>query len=87
MNDLAWLRAAIIGKLHFGCNKRIVKKPSRVNFFGSQAGRRGMRIVCGLLLVALCGELSDAALCFRTGPFTLARVHLEEILGVGLQVL
>jgi hypothetical protein len=37
--------------------------------------------------VAFGGELSDAAFRFGTGSYTLAGIHLEEILGVGLQVL
>jgi hypothetical protein len=37
--------------------------------------------------VALGSELSHAALGIGAGSFTLAGIHLEEIFGVGLQIL
>jgi hypothetical protein len=39
------------------------------------------------LFVAFGGELTHAAFRVRAGSFSLAGIHLEEILGVGLQVL
>jgi hypothetical protein len=63
--------------------QEIAIKPSRVNFVGSR--RAGLLEFA--LLVTLGGELSYAALGFSTGSFTLTRIHLKEVFGVGLQVL
>src|SRR6476469_5473666 len=70
-------------KLHLWCNKRIAIKPVRVNFFGSRVRALGEP----RLFVAFGGELSHAASSISAGSLPLAGIHLEEIFGVGLQVL
>jgi len=63
--------------------QEITIKPSHVNFFGSL----GRALGTSRLFVAFGSELSHAAFSFSAGSFSLAGIHLEEILGVGLQVL
>jgi hypothetical protein len=82
LNDLVRLRAAIIASCICGATKELRQSPLRLTFLVRLPGLEASR-----LLVTLGCELSHAAFRVGAGTFSLAGIHLEEILGVGFQVL
>ena len=81
MNDLAGLRAAIIASCTIRATQELRQGPLPLTFL---VPVRGYAVID--LLVTLGGEIRDAAFRLGAGPFTLAGIDHEEILGVRLQV-
>ena len=82
LNDMAGLRAAIIASCTIRATQELRQGPLTLTFLVPV--RRPCRKID--LLVILGGELRDAAFRLGAGPFALAGIDHEEILGVRLQV-
>jgi hypothetical protein len=82
LNDLVRLRAAIIASCICGATKELKQSPAALTVLIRQPGLESSR-----LLVTLGSELGHAAFGFSPGSFALTGIYLEEVLGVGLQVL